>query len=238
MPTPTTHHSPFAIRHSLFVLQLLGLVLVIAGYFGPWVDHKTAALTVTGLELAEFAKFFPQVQGGTASITREFFYLPFVAALILLVLLAGRLTARPVRLIAPLFAAALLLVALLPYPIVDAVRHALTTPASFVLGPQHTRQLVLVVAGMVLVLLAPLAHRLPRRLQAILAALLALAAAIPALWQFVLLRPLVVALYNRPIGLGWGLIAYLTGLALLLLATILAVASPAANPNRSAQPSP
>jgi len=232
MPTPTPHHSQLAtrnsqlaVRHSLSVLQSLGLVLVIGGYLGPWVGHKTAALAVTGLELAEFAKFFPQVQGGTVSITRELFYLPFVAALILLVLLAGRLTARLVRLIAPLFAAALLLVVLLPYPIVDAARHALTTPAPFVLGPQHTRQLVLVVVGMVLVLLAPLAHRLPRRSQAILAALLALAAAIPALWQFVLLRPLVIALYNGPVGLGWGLIAYLTGLTLLLLATILAVAS-------------
>jgi len=225
MPTPTTHHSPFAIRHSLCILQFLGLVLVFAGYLGPWVGHKTAALAVTGLELAEFTKFFPQVQGGTVSITRELFYLPFVAALILLVLLAGHLTARLVRLIAPLFAAALLLVVLLPYPIVDAARHALTTPAPFVLGPQHTRQLVLVVVGMVLVLLALLAHRLPRRSQAILAALLALAAAIPALWQFVLLRPLVIALYNGPVGLGWGLIAYLTGLTLLLLATILAVAS-------------
>ena len=43
-------------------------MLAIVGYLGPWVPHKTAALTVTGLELAEFAKFFPQVQAAVGGI--------------------------------------------------------------------------------------------------------------------------------------------------------------------------
>jgi len=199
-------------------LRLFGLALVIAGYFGPWVDHKTAALAVTGFELAEFAKFFPQVQGGTVSITRELFYLPLVTVFILFALLAGRTTVRPVRLIVSLFAAALLLVVLLPYSIVDSVRQVLTAHSPFTLDPQYTGQLALVVAGVVLTLLTPLVCRLPRCLQSILVVMLSLVGAIPALWQFVLLRPLVVTLYggNEPLGLGWGLVACAAGFVLLL----------------------
>jgi len=222
------------IRNSQFAIRLLSLVLVIAGYFGPWVDHKTAALTVTGFELAEFAKFFPEVQGGMVCITRELFYLPLVTVFILLALLAGRSTARPTRLIMPLFAAALLLVALLPYSIVNVVRQALITRSPLTSDPRYKGQLALVFVGMVLILLTPLARRLPRRIQSILVVLLVLAGAIPALWQFALLRPLVVALYDEPIGLGWGLIACAAGFALFLLSGVLA----AAGSGRSVQPSP
>lgn len=213
-------------RISDFRLYLLGLALVVAGYFGPWVPHKTAALTVTGLELAEFAKFFPQVQGGTVPINRALFYLPFVAASILLVLFVSRSTARPVRWIVPPVIAVLLLVALLPYPIIDSVRHALATRSAFVVDPQYTGHLTLIIVGIILTLLTPLAGRLPLPVQSILVVLLALVGAVPTLWQFVLLRPLVVALYDSPIGLGWGLIVCVAGFGLLLLSGILTATSP------------
>jgi hypothetical protein len=206
---------------------LLGLALVLVGHFGPWVAHRTAALTVTGFELAEFAKFFPHVQGGSVPMRRELFYLPFVTALLLLALLAGRSATQRARsrnpflsqsVIVPLCAAAVLLIALLPYSIIDAARQALTTPASFVPDPQYTGQLVLVIVGVVLMLLAPLARRLPRRAWGVLVALLALVGAVPPLYQFARLRPLVVALYDspRPSGLGWGLIVCVAGFVLLL----------------------
>jgi hypothetical protein len=224
MPTPD--RSPPARRQPKDALLLLGLALVLVGHFGPWVPHETSALTVTGFELAEFAKFFPQVQGGTVPMRRELFYLPFVTALLLLALLAGRSAARRVRspnpflsqsVVVPLCAAALLLIALLPYSIVDAARQALTTPASFVPDPQYTGQLTLVIVGVVLTLLAPLARRLPRRAWGVLIALLALVGAVSPVYQFARLRPLVVALYDspRPSGLGWGLIVCVAGFVLL-----------------------
>jgi hypothetical protein len=221
------------LRTAGFWLRLFGLALVIVGYFGPWVDHKTAALTVTGFELAEFAKFFPQVQGGTVSITRELFYLPLVTVFILFALLTGRTAVRSARLIVSLFAAALLLVALLPYSIVDGVRQVLTARSPFTLDPQYTGQLALVVAGVVFILLTPLVCRLPRRLQSILVVMLALVGAVPALWQLVLLRPLVVALYsgNEPLGLGWGLVACAAGFVLLLAYGILAAACSLVQPS-------
>ncbi len=213
---PVVRHSPFAIRHSPFAICLLGLVLAIVGYFAPWVPHETAALTVTGSELAEFAKFFPQVQGGVAPVTRELFLTPLVAAAILLSLLTNKLTNKPTNKQTnktPILAAALLALAALP-------------PYQSLLDPGYRGQLILAAIGLILVLLTPLARRLPRRAQGALVALLALAGALPALWQFVLLRPLVVALYDIPLGLGWGLIACVAGFALLLACGVLVAASP------------
>ena len=188
-------------------LRQLGLVLVLVGYYGPWVPHPTSALTVTGFELAEFAKFFPQVQGGVVPIIRELFFTPLLAAAILLGLLANKpanqLTSR---LVLTLAAALLALVALPPY--------------QFLRDPQYARQLALAVGGPVLALLTPLTYRLSRRPRSILVAFLPLAGAAPALWQFALLRPLVVSLYNAPLGLGWGLVTCTAGFALLLICPV------------------
>ena len=213
---PTIRHPPFAIRHSPFVICLLGLVLAVVGYFGPWVPHETAALTVTGFELVEFAKFFPQVQGGTVPVTRVLFLTPLVAAAVLLGLLTNQLTNKLTNKLTRalvILAAALLALAALP-------------PYQYLLDPGYRGQLILAATGLILVLLTPLARYLPRRVQGVLIALLALAGALPALWQFILLRPLVVALYNAPLGLGWGLIACVAGFALLLAGGVLIAVSP------------
>jgi hypothetical protein len=201
-------------------IRSAGLVLAIAGYFGPWVPHETAALTVTGSELAEFAKLLPQVQGGTVPIIRVLFYSPLAAALILLALFAGRSTLRPVRGILPLALAALLPIAFLPYPLIESVRHALAARSALAFDPQYVGHLALTVVGMALTLSAPLAARLPQRVQSILVGCLALVGAAPALWQFVRLRPLVIALYGKPTGLGWGLIACVAGFGLLSLSAL------------------
>jgi len=199
----------FGIQDSGFRIRLLGIMLVVAGYFGPWIPHETAALTVTGFELAEFAKFFPQVQGGVVPVTRGLFLTPITAAAVLLGLVVSKPAARPaVRFVGTGFAALLTLAALPPY--------------GFYLAAEYRGHLILAVGGAVLVLLTLLSRRLPRPVWGGLVALLALAGAIPALYQFLLLRPLVVELYNTSLGLGWGLVACVIGFALLLLSGILA----------------
>ncbi len=207
-------------------LVWLGLVLGIVGYFGPWVGHGTAALTVTGFEMAEFAKFFPQVQGGALQLTRALFYLPLVTAAILLALAVGRSNVRGARWIVSPVVAVLLVVALLPYSAVDGLLQAIAAGVPVVLDPQYARQTLLVAAGVLLVLLAPLARRIATRAWGIVVVLLALVGAVPALFQFARLRPLVVVLYDRPLGLGWGLVACVAGFVLLLAAGILAVVCP------------
>ncbi len=194
-------------------MRFLGLALALVGYFGPWVSHESAALTVTGFELAHLTR----LQGSPASLTPALFLTPLAAAAILLGLLANqptnKQTNKPTNKLLTL-AAALLALAVLP-------------PYQFILEPQYRGQLGLAAGGLLLVLLTPLARWLPRRAWTVLVALVALAGAIPALWQFVLLRPLIVALYNRPLGLGWGLVACTAGFALLLISSIqqLAVSS-------------
>ncbi|HEY73714.1 MAG: hypothetical protein DRJ03_20040 [Chloroflexi bacterium] len=189
---------------------LAGLVLVVVGFLGPWIPHETAALTVTGLELAEFAKFFPQVQGGVVHVTRCLFFTPVTAAAILLGLAVSALAVRPVtRFTGAGLAVLLALVALPPY--------------GFYLAAEYRGHLILAVGGAVLVLLTFLSHRPSRRIWGICVMVLALAGAVPALWQFTLLRPLVAALYDAPLGLGWGLVACAAGFALLLLSGALAV---------------
>ena len=200
------------IRNSQFAIRLLGLALAVVGHFGPWIPHQAVALTVTGFELAEFAKVFPQVQSGVAPVTRVLFLTPLVAAAILLGLLTNKLTNKLTRALVILAAVLLALAALPPY--------------QYLLDPGYRGQLILAAIGLILVLLTPLARYLPRRAQGILITLLALAGALPALWQFALLRPLVVALYGAPLGLGWGLIACVAGFALLLAGGALIAVSP------------
>ena len=204
-----------------FGMRFLGLALALVGYFGPWVAHESAALTVTGFELAHFTR----LQGSPAPMTPALFLTPLVAAAILLGLLANqptnqqtnqptnKPTNKPTNQL-PTLAAALLALAVLP-------------PYQFILAPQYRGQLALAAGGLLLVLLTPLARWLPRRARTVLVALVALAGAMPALWQFALLRPLVVALYNRPLDLGWGLVTCTAGFALLLISSIqqLAVSS-------------
>ncbi|MDY6877793.1 MAG: hypothetical protein SWK90_16550 [Chloroflexota bacterium] len=200
-----------------FGLYLLGLVLAITGYFGPWVGHQTAALTVTGFELAHLTR----LQGAPASLAPDLFLTPLVAAAILLGLLPNQATNKLTRHL-PTLAAALLLLAALP-------------PYQFIREPQYRGQLALATGGLVLVLLTPLARRLPRRAWAVLVALLPLAGVAPALFQFALLRPLIVALYNRPLSLGWGLVICIAGFALLLAYGILNLYPPTPPETRTPQ---
>ena len=194
-------------------MVLLGVVLALAGYFGPWVDHRTAALTVTGAELSEFAKFFPQVQGGVAPVTRELFLSPLIAGAVLLGLVTNRWFRRPVARLAATGLAVLLGLAALP-------------PYQFLLDRTYRSQLVLASGGALLVTLTLLASRLAPRLWGGLVALLALVEGGLAPWQFGLLRPLVVALYDAPLTVGWGLIACVAGSALVLVGGILAAIRP------------
>jgi len=208
---------------------LLGLVLVAVGYFGPWVPHETAALTVTGVELAEFAKFFPQVQGGGVPVARELFYLPLVSLFVLLSVFVARSSERLWRFVVPLCLAASSIFVLFPYSVVESLRHTLAARVPFALDPAYAGQTVLVLVGTTLVLLGPLTHGLPRRVCGVFVVLLALAGVIPPLWQFALLRPLVVALYtggSGSLGLGWGLVTCAIGFVLLVLSGVFLTLSP------------
>lgn len=195
-------------------LRFVICVLIVAGFFGPWVPHKTAGLTVTGYELSKFAKFFPQVQGGAVLLVRSLFIMPLITAVVSFSLLAHRSGTHPTfRIVATLLAVLLDLFVLPPY--------------QRILDPSHRGQLILAGSGAVLVLLTPLARQLTSRVRGALIALLAVAGVGPAVWQYVLLRPLVVDLYDTSVGLGWGEVACVVGFVLLFLSGIRAATADA-----------
>lgn len=187
-------------------LPFAGVALAVVGYFGPWIPHETAALTVVGSELSWFAKPF-------ARMTRELFVLPLIAAGAILGLTAHRLVARPLARFGVIGLG--LLVILASTPVYDSIA-----------SPQYRGQLILMVVGGVLVVLTLFVPRLPHRIWGVLIALLALGGILPALWQFAAFHPRVAALYDDTLGIGWGLVVCGAGFALLLARGILAVVTP------------
>jgi hypothetical protein len=189
-------------------LEALALAVALIGYFGPWIPHPTAALTVTGRELAEFAKFFPQVQGGTSPVVRALFVAPLLATAILAgLLINGQVRSPVLRIVATFGVTAPALLALPPYPFLGA--------------PEYRLQLVLAVGGGILTLLTLLTGRLSGVARGVLMALTALGGLGIAGIQFATLHPLVVQLYQTPLPPGWGLLACGVGLGLLALFGVL-----------------
>ncbi|TET54267.1 MAG: hypothetical protein E3J64_02170 [Anaerolineales bacterium] len=182
-----------------------GLSLALAGCLAPWVDHKTAGLAMTGLELGEFAVAFPHV-------IREFLYVPWAAALVSLALATAGLLESRWRVLLPPLCAAGVLAAVFPYTFVTGLYDGLTSGSPLDLDIRYMGQAQVAVAAAVLALLAVVGWRLPKRLQAVALALIAAAGAGLGLWQYAVLLPSVTAVYGRPVPLGWGLFASGSGL--------------------------
>ncbi len=182
-------------------------VLILIGFFGPWVAHRSAALTVTGYEMSEFAKFFPQVQGGVVSVRRGLFITPFLAALITLALIVHRSSTRSLLRLVGTALAVLLALAVLP-------------PHQAILEPAYRSQLILVAVGMLLAAATAFTGQFSQRARAVLFLLVAVVGLVPSLWQYVLLRPLIAELYAAPVLLGWGLAVCVTGFLLLALSAL------------------
>jgi hypothetical protein len=177
---------------------LIGIALALVGYWGPWVDHKTAALVLSGLDMAEFVKFLPGVRAGTEFMIRELFYLPPLAAGLCLALTgSNRLWRYPLwaRAIMVTAAVTLAIIVLPPYPFIFQA-----------LGSDEFRRQFLMGAGCLAVIGGTLLYRrLPRAVVAGLLIVVSLVGAIPPLWQFFSIRSALDTVYGQPIRIGWGL---------------------------------
>ena len=201
--------------------MILGLALAIVGYLGPWVDHKTAALVLTGQDMGEFVKFLPEVRAGTAPMIREFFYLPpFAAALGLILLAASK------RLAYPLVVRAVMLLAVLG--LAWAMLPPVWTP-QLLITAEFRKQTVAIAFCLLLLIIHPVLRYLPprrcpepvacpehsrregltavalRHAQDTAMMVLALLGAGPPLWQFFSIREAVNRAYGWPVQVGWGL---------------------------------
>jgi len=189
-------------------LAPLGIALVLVGYWGPWVNHKAAALVLSGLDMAEFVKFLPEVQAGTEFMIRELFYLPLLAAALCLALTGGNqylhypLWARGIMVT---MAIVLAMIVLPPYPFIVQALNSGEFRRQFLMGVG-----CLAIIGGVLFY-----RRLPRTAVAALLVIVSLAGAIPPVWQFLSVRNALDRLYGQPIHIGWGLWLMLAGLVIV-----------------------
>jgi hypothetical protein len=196
------------------LLTIAGLALAVVGYWGPWVDHFTAALVIPGFDLAEYVKFLPEVRAKTLPVTRELFYLPAPAAGLCLALIVGQLHRRlPGWATAPLIALAATLALIVAPPPDFVVRF----PQDAAMRAEWGRQALLAALAFLAVVAALIwATLLPRRVRPILVTLIASVGTAVPLWQFFATRPAIDRVYNKPVTLGWGL--WLMPLGFLLIA--------------------
>jgi hypothetical protein len=185
----------------------IGLLIALAGYFGPWVNHPVAGLVITGLDLGEYVKFLPVVRDGTVTIWREGFYAPLVA-----ISAAAALAAyRP-----DLAYRGWLRMALLILAIVAALN--LVPPAwtpTRLLEPEFRLQTTSLILLLVGVAFSPFLALLPRVLAAMIVTMLALIAIATPLHGFFQVLPAVQTLYNQPLDAAWGLWLMVVGLLLV-----------------------
>lgn len=186
-------------------LQFVAATLMVVGFFGPWVAHKTAALTVTGYELSEFAKFFPQVQSGAVPVRRGLFVTPLLASSISLGLIINRSSGGLGWRVA---ATALL----------AGIAGSVLPPFQAISAQGYRLQLALMAAGATLTVASLLTSRLSERTRGALLAGLAVIGSAPALWEGMLLYPLVSNLYGVTIRPGWGVLTHTAGALMLVFA--------------------
>jgi len=200
------------------IVLILGLALAIVGYFGPWVDHKTAALVLTGQDMGEFVKFLPEVRAGTAVMIREFFYLPpFAAALCLILLMASK------RLAYPLVVRAIMLLAVLG--LAWAMLPPVWTPQLLVTA-EFRKQTVAIAFCLLLLIVHPILRHFPSRLTAAAMTALAFLGAGPPLWQFFAIREAVNRAYGWPVQVGWGLWVTVLGFFIFMAGAVSARRGP------------
>jgi len=189
-----------------------GLALTAAGYWGPWVAHRAAALVLPGVDLAEYVKFLPAYRQGQLALIREGFYLPLCALSLALSALAWRPGLGWPSLLRWLawFAALPAALAMLP--------PAWSPPVLRL--PEFRIQGIAILVCLAAFLASPIVGR--GRLGGIgyVLAGLSLLALVTPLWQFWLMVPSLVEVYGRPVTVGRGPLIMAIGLLLVAVGSI------------------
>lgn len=191
----------------------MGLIVGLAGYFGPWVWHPAVGLRLSADDLAEFVKFMPVVQLGELSVTRELFFVPiWLASLGVALWMGAFVRQRWVRAVCGILIVYASIWPMPPYPfILDAYR-------SHEFGLSFW---VSVATALACVAALVFGTRLTHRQQSVIWSLMGLSGATLAPLAFVQVKPAIEVLYNRPITVGWGIAAVMIGLGFVALIGIL-----------------
>lgn len=176
------------------------LVIIVAGYFGPWAAHPAAGLNLSADDLSEWVKFLPMYQAGDSGLIRELFFIPIWLVPIGLGVLAGRSRSWWIKL-AVLGGAVLLIFTPLPkYPeLLTAYQTPEFAPTFWITAGTLAITLGLGLAG----------RRTPDRLVAALWMVFGLAIALIAPLHFIKVWSEIARLYG--VSIGWGVIATVLG---------------------------
>ena len=194
-------------------LILVGGLLTLVGYFGPWVDHRVAGLVISGLDVGEYVKFLPAIRGLQILLWREGFYLPLLTVSLSFSLYAYRPALRYpwwLRAIMLLVAIAAAL-NLLPPAWSPAV---LFTP-DYGLQPEFRLQTLWIGLALLAVAFSPLLALLPRWLSALVVSLLCMGTLWWPIPNFLRILPGISELYQQPLTAGWGVWVMAGGLIVL-----------------------
>jgi len=184
----------------------LALLLIGAGYFGPWVWHKAAGLILSADDLGEWIKFLPAWKSSQLPVMRELFYVPIWLTSIGLGLMAGQIRPLLWKLLVLALSVVLVFTPLPKYPeLLGAYREP-----EFRLTFWAT-----VVALFLSVALTFFGARLPNRVEASLWIVIGVSAALFAPWMFGRAMPDIDRLYHYSIG--WGVVAEVIGGVLMAL---------------------
>ncbi|MBC7241683.1 MAG: hypothetical protein H5T60_04475 [Anaerolineae bacterium] len=186
---------------------LVGLALLVCGYWGPWVSHKAAGLVLLGYDLAEYVKFLGEFRAGILAVWRGWFLLPAGAIALALALCAihPALRLRWYGGLVGLAAGVLTSLTLLPpawYP-------------ALLWMPEFRLATVIMLAGLAALVLVPIWWLLPWRWCILLAAGVNSLAAAGAVWSFLRVKPAIDRVYGAPAPWGWGWVVMAAGALLL-----------------------
>jgi hypothetical protein len=194
------------------LLLPVGWLLAAVGYYGPWIDYSTAALTLSGVDIGEFVKFLPGVLEGSLAVIRQLFYLPPVAIVLSVALLVGSRQLRypwPFRVLMLGLAIPVSMQLLPPAWSPDSLRTAEFRAQTIALGVCWLALASFWLWG-----------SLPAWLTGSLSASLALAALVLSVWQFGLAKPAIDGVYRTAASFGWGFYLCQAGLASIAVASV------------------
>lgn len=193
-------------------LALAALGLAWLGIWGAWIPHKTAGLTQNADVLAYWSGVLPEVRSGPLALMPDLLRLGIALASVALSVSAGAIRS-------PWLRWAVRLVALLPGLI-------LLPPYPFVLdlwnSPEYGRRFIIAMVLWLGVPASGLMDLLPGAVRRALVIVLAAGGAALGGWAFVALSAPFAARYAQAIPPGWGVVAFVAGLALASLVQAIA----------------
>ena len=177
----------------------IGFTSILLGYFLVWLPHQSVGLSFIGLEMGEWTKFLPKVQGGQYLPSRILFYVPPITLGLMLVAWTIGWPNHSWK--TWLLRALAVIISLLAFPPFESIQ-------SDSIG-QWMPRLLLVLYVAFSAVLSSQASRMPEHTAELIEWLafliLGLLGAVLPLWTYLVYRPEIASIFGQNVGVGLGL---------------------------------